>query len=400
MKLRSDSQSSLVTKQSKTTTALESVHRLRQVDAELSSQNFLNRAFVVNFRRLLELQKIFAVLHELIRSTAIAALTLVAAGNKWQCGYSCIFVAILLCLYAFHAAHYDSMDISDYRQLVDLLEDDDGCTRNGRTIDNPNRLLKALAVSRRGRRRRSTATIASFGSLCAAMWFVVVSIWADMDFYDWAEEMKDDFYATLLLVGTFMLGFIVAFDWIYWRETQCVLPFYDAANGVPFDPHKHGIPRGYRWLGLPSMWFTSQEAYDDLRLWITRAQQHGGAELDSDDPRAVEEVSVSRHGKIYPEEMAIFALDGGGCLLRNALLHAKLYSNRSRNFMTRVDTEDGKVRPIRKGEEPEELGVRLLLFDSSSREYLEPEEGYSEGQVHLLGRYGTEQSLPSLLLDS
>merc|ERR1719350_1843099 len=167
------------------------------------------------------------------------------------------------------------MDIADFRQLVDLLEDDDGHS-GGHTIQNPNRILKGFALSRRGRRRRATTTIVSFGFLCSLMWFVVVSIWADFDFYNWAEEIKDEFYATLLLVGTLMLVFIVAFDWIYWRETQCVMPLYDVANDVPFDPHRHGIPPGYQWLGLPSMWFTSQEAYDDLRLWITRAQQQGG----------------------------------------------------------------------------------------------------------------------------
>lgn len=237
-------------------------------------------------------------------------------------------------------------------------------------------------------------TIVGFGFLCALMWFVVVSIWADFDFYNWAEEMQDDFYATLLLVGTLMLAFIVVFDWMYWRETQCVMPLYDCANNVPFDPHRHGIPPGYQWLGLPSMWFTSQEAYDDLRLWITRAQQQGGAELKSSDPRAVER-SARQIDKIFPEEMAIFALDGGGCLLRNALRHAKLYSNRSRNFLTRVDAEEDTQRPIKRGEEPEELGLRLLYFDSSSREYLEPEDCYTEGQTHLLGRYATNQSLHS-----
>jgi len=341
----------------------------------------------------MEWQKIFAVLHELIRSTAIAALTLVAAGNKYELGYSVMFVAILFALYGFHAAHYDKMAVNDFGRIANILEDDDGAC-NGRTIKNPNRLLKALALTRRGRRRRAIVTISSFALLCAFLWSVVVSMWAEgIDIYSWPDELKDEgFYPTLLLIGTLMLGFIVAFDWIYWRETQCVMPLFDAAQGVPFDPQRHGTPRKYSWFGLPSMWFTSKEAYDDLRLWITRAQR-----LDASGKRRRQSVdSAGLVSKLNPEEMAIFALDAaGGCQLHNALLHAKLYSVQARQFLAREESGASGLRPIAKGEEPEELNLRLIFFDSQSKEYLEPEEEYLQGQVHLLSSVRSQDTFCS-----
>lgn len=54
-----------------------------------------------------------------------------------------MFVVILFLLYALHAKHYDTMDIGDYQQLSELLEDDHGVDHGGRDVENPNRLLKA-----------------------------------------------------------------------------------------------------------------------------------------------------------------------------------------------------------------------------------------------------------------
>ncbi|CAJ1378332.1 unnamed protein product [Effrenium voratum] len=348
----------------------DKVVRLRRVSKEVTGKeiSFLSRGFVVNFRRLMELQKVFAIIHELIKSTAIAALTLVLAGDVWQLGYSVMFVAILFLIYAFHAAHYDTMDISDYRHLVDLLEDDNGIC-GGRSIENPNRLLKALSLARTGRRRRAVVIILLFGMLCSGMWTLVG--------YSWTMELEDtgiwqiggEFYATLLLVGTLMLIFHAAFEWLYWRETQCVMPVYRSKTGSePWDPSVHGTPRRFRWFGLPSMWFTSNQAYADLSLWIQHAKGNDGAR---------------KVNKVFPEEMALFSLNAtGACQLRKTLKSAKLYSVHRGSFLSRAKTALGDLP---RASDPEELCVDFVFFDTQSREYLQPEEEYKETQVHALG---------------
>mmetsp|Transcript_39205 Transcript_39205/g.71130 ORF Transcript_39205/g.71130 Transcript_39205/m.71130 type:complete len:575 (-) Transcript_39205:83-1807(-) len=351
--------------------------KVKRVSSEVTSEKrFLRRAFVVNFRRLLEMQKVFAIIHEFIKSTAIAALTLVLASNVWELSYSVTFVAILFVIYGLHAAHYDTMDISDVRCLADLLVDDNAeISPGGRIIQNPNRLLKAMTLARTGRRRRKLLVIVGFSVLCLLVWSLVLSQWFGYLELSGivADFMAGEFYATLLLVGTLMLLFHVTFEWLYWRETQCVMPF--SVDGEPWDPQKHGVPRQYSWLGLPSMWLTSVEAYADLALWITQAKKCEGC---------------AKISKIFPEEMAMLAMDASaGCQLRNALLHAKLYSAQKGCFLVR-GAGKGQMRSLGKDfEEPEELGIDLLLFDSQRFEYLQPEDEHRPGQVHLLHHCAT-----------
>ncbi|CAE7688881.1 unnamed protein product, partial [Symbiodinium sp. CCMP2456] len=333
----------------------QTTSRLRRVSKETSGKEpYLRRCFVVNFRRLMELQKVFAIIHELIKSTAIAALTLVLAGNVWQLGYSVLFVAILFVMYGFHAAHYDTMDISDYHHLVDLLEDDHGVC-GGRSIDNPNRLLKALTLARTGRRRRAVLIILLFGLLCSGMWSMVAYAWT-MELTEGVWSIGDEFYATLLLVGTLMLLFHTVFEWLYWRETQCVMPWWNRQLKEPWDPARHGIPRRFRWFGLPSMWFTCGNAYSDLSLWIQHAKgQWRGKKVN----------------KVFPEEMALFSLHASGaCQLRRTLQHAKLYSVQRCSFLTR----EGDANALPKGSDPEELQINFVFFDTQSKEYMQPEE--------------------------
>merc|ERR1712139_182409 len=115
------------------------------------------------------------------------------------------------------------------------------------------------------------------------------------------------------------------------------------------------------------MWFTSQKAYDDLRLWITlsRSKLHSSYEMT----------------KIFPEEMAIFALDpDNACDLRKTLKHAKLFSLADWKFLVRDDQVDTKeqrphrshFRPVKASEELQELGIELALFDSATGQFLEP----------------------------
>jgi len=350
------------------------------------SQNKLpQKAFVVNFRRLVEVQKILAILHEFIRSTAIATLTLVAAANWSELAFSIFFVALALALFAVHEMRYDGMDIEDYKSLVDLLEDDDGQCR-GREIHNPNRLLKGLTLCN-GRSRRRMAFITSFVgfALCSLLWLNI--------FWSWAEPPKDGMWlgvfdeedmamqAALTLVGTAMVAFHLSFECIYWRETQCVMPL-DADGESALDPRAEGsgVPIQYRWFGLPSMWFTSQLASDDLRLWITYC--------------CWEKCNVK--AKIYPEEMALLALNpDGASYLRRTLASAKLFSMTKFEFLTRdkeTGQPPGQPRPVEKGENPEELGLDFVLFDNASEQFLQPEEDYRGGMMRLLTRDLTKET--------
>jgi hypothetical protein len=273
------------------------------------------------------------------------------------------------------------MDIEDYKSLIDLFEDDDGVC-HGKQVTNPNRLLKGLTLSHRKSRRGKAYLIIFFAI------GVCLMVWAGI-FYCWAVPPEDGMWlgiftdedrevqATLLLVGTAMVGFHITFEWLYWRETQCVMPL-SADGKTPVDPRMEGtgVPRQYRWFGLPSMWFTSQQAYDDLRLWIMHCRQ------ESDDVLP----------KIYPEEMALLALDPDGApYLRKTLGSAKLFSSSTWDFMVR-DAQTGKPRPVSKGEQPEELGVDFVLFDSASEQFLQPEIDYRSSMMRLLTRSFSEQT--------
>lgn len=285
-----------------------------------------------------------------------------------------MFVVILFLIYGFHAAHYDTMDISDYAHLVQLLEDDNGIC-GGRNVDNPNRLLKALTLARTGRRRRAFLMILLFGLLCASMWSLVA--------YSWTMELEDsgiwqiggEFYATLLLVGTLMLIFHAIFEWLYWRETQCIMPWWSRMRKVPWDPVIHGIPHRFRWLGLPSMWFTSSEAYADLAQWIHLAKG---------------QPSERKVNKVFPEEMALYSLQASGaCQLRRTLQHAKLYSVHTSSFLTRTGAKSpGQLQDLPNGGHPEALQIDFMFYDIQSKEYLQPEEEYTNTQIHVVHHAG------------
>lgn len=330
------------------------------------------RAFVVNFRRLVEVQKILALIHEFIRSTAIATLTLVAAATWSQLVFSILFVALTLILFVVHEARYDKMDIEDYKSLVQLLEDDDGVS-GFKTIQNPNRLLKALTLSRdKHRKKRSFISIVLCVVILWIAWINIFACWIsppsdDLWFglFDFEDRMVQ---ATLLLVGTAMVVFHISFEWLYWRETQCVMPTHDDRS---WDPRSvaDGVPNRYRWFGLPSMWFTSREAYDDLRLWITLSRKDGDVVLT----------------RIHPEEMALFALQPeGASYLRKTLADAKLFSMGNWEFLAR--DAKGKPEAVKKGEDPDSLGISFVFYDKLTETYLQPGEDYAGGVMRLLTR--------------
>jgi len=112
------------------------------------------------------------------------------------------------------------------------------------------------------------------------------------------------------------------------------------------------------------------KAYDDLRLWVMHSR------FDSDIVRT----------KIYPEEMALLALNpDGASYLRKALSSAKLFSTGTWEFLVR-DGRSGEPRPVKKGEDPEELNLDFVLFDRASDQFLQPGEDYRSGMMRLLTR--------------
>ncbi|CAK0816689.1 unnamed protein product [Prorocentrum cordatum] len=359
-------------------------------------QEFLEKAFVVNFRRLMIILKVCEIIHELIKSTGIAALTLVGAFNLWELSYSILFVAILMFLFVFNIRRMHTMDGDKYKRLADLLEDDDpDPNTNGGQWRNPNRYLKALMLQRRGRclrrlgrRRRAFLGTSLVALLCGAAWGLLVWEWATDDAFEderWGGEESMRFYSALLLIGTLMFLFYVAFEAMYWRETQSVMPMkWDGAKWVPWDVKYDGVPPQFRWFGLPSMWFSSQKAKSDLILWsslatTTHEQRSAGRTVD----------------KLYPEELAVLSLDSRVIgQLRGALKNAKLFQCESKcgggRFLTRRDRSDlvsgelSEPRKVDRGEVPEELGVQLIFYDAQNPAYSVAEEASFSGSVHLL----------------
>mmetsp|Transcript_111666 Transcript_111666/g.175921 ORF Transcript_111666/g.175921 Transcript_111666/m.175921 type:complete len:614 (+) Transcript_111666:35-1876(+) len=340
------------------------------------------RAFVVNFRRLVEIQKVLSLIHLIIKSTAIATLTLVSCGFWTDFVFSVLFVGSVLGIYAVHEIRHDGMDIEDYKALSGLMEDDNGTYRgsNGEPIEvqNPNRLLKALSLSKNfQRRRRSGITIICLTVFILVMWAGIFFAWATTDSDEGTHlrflyEDEVAVMATQMLIGTVMLLFHGVFEWLYWRETQCVMPTMPGDRGQrSWDPRAtaDGVPRQYLWFGLPSMWFTSREAYDDLRLWITYSCKHSNHIVT----------------KIHPEELALFALkpEGAG-YVRRTLDDAKLFSIGKWEFFKR--DKRGVPKPVQNGEEPEKLGMSFVFFDRASEQFLQPEEDYQSGMMRLLTR--------------
>jgi hypothetical protein len=366
-----------------------------QSQSTLAQNTLPQKAFVVNFRRLVEVQKMLSIIHEFIRSTAIAALTLVAAANWRQLTFSIVFVTLVLALFAVHEMRHDRMDIEDYKSLLELLEDDDG-ENHGEKIQNPNRLLKALSISRtRNRRSRSWMTCILSIAIIGIVWTNIFWAWASIKRTEkWLGVFNEDdrmVQATLLLVGTAMVIFHVSYEWLYWRETHCVLPMVedkmDKTFGKrPWDPKSSadGVPRKYRWFGLPSMWFTSRQAYDDLRLWTTLSRK--------------EDDLVT--AKLHLEEMALYALRPEGAqYLRKTLEDAKLFSMGKWQFLTR-DGEGSAHRAVNKGEDPEKLGMSFVFYDSCSEQFLQPPADYEAGLMRLLQKtasdVGKRTSVPSV----
>jgi hypothetical protein len=371
---------------------------MTQRHADLTRNRQPQRAFVVNFQRLIAVQKVLSLIHLMIKSTAIATFTLVDSADMV---FSIVFLTCALAIYAIHEIRYDGIDIEDYKAVCGLLGDDDafytGDDGELILVANPNRLLKGVTLSKNHvRRRRSLLTMFAVSGVLITIWISVFWSWTapapDIGVWHALYHNRDvQVMAEQMLIGTVMLMFHCTFEWLYWRETQCVMPWDDDLN-MPWDPRprkRHGgkgVPPMYSWFGLPSMWFTSRETYDDVRLWITLAT--------SKNP------NTHLRTKIFPEELALFAINpDNACDLRKTLKEAKLFSLADLEFRTRskedssaASLDNGTSTPLHRalqpGEEPEELQVDLVLYDIKNAQFLEPHEHqeYRSGVMNRLSR--------------
>jgi len=379
------------------------------------------KALVVNFRRLIEIKEKLDIIHEVIKATTIALLTLLAVQSGVHLLYDVVFLALGIALYSVHEMRHDTMDVDDFRRVVGLLGNDgDELLEDAQVVgrlENPNRCLQGLSFSRNGRRRLfSYLCVLFFVGLVAFSWGLTVCTWTLE--YDWHSSLgiselpsneELEHYVTLLLVGTVMLVCHVVFELIYLREFEYFMPL---KNGVPWDVADDGMPAGnMNWLfGLPCVWFTSRAAYDDLRIWVTLAAHEGSVgsgKISRPTHRSQKVVS-----KVFSEELACFALEDQGCAarLRKCLLTSKLYDKNTKRFLRRVGDHEiaARSRPsvnvyfnrqsskqgleefrqvdFSKGEMPAELSIELLFYDNRSSEVWIPklsDEADNDGPLRL-----------------
>lgn len=374
------------------------------------------KALVVNFRRLIEIKEKLDIIHEVLKATTIALLTLLAV-NAWaRLLYDLGFLICGIILYALHEMSHDSLDIDDYSKVVSVLGNDgDDILRTSplpSTVDNPNRCIQALSFSRAGRRSSFSALLLSvLVVVCTGAWSLILNFWmADITWYgnfglEGGEIPDIEHYVTLLLVGTLMLICHFVYEGLFAREFKYVMPL---KNGTVWNLERDGVPKGnLNWLfGLPSVWFSTREAYEDLRIWVTLAAGCSHAARDRRRARA-----NGQHGhrkgrheaavwQVFFEEMAVYALQDmiSAARLRHSLLSSKLYDKQTKRFMRRrrLGEENTKHRPtvimtglckegkssgreeffpveIRTGGVPAELEVELLFYDNRSGAYFVPQ---------------------------
>mmetsp|Transcript_5506 Transcript_5506/g.8559 ORF Transcript_5506/g.8559 Transcript_5506/m.8559 type:complete len:568 (-) Transcript_5506:164-1867(-) len=319
-------------------------------------------AFVINVRRLIEVQEFLALLHELLKSTAIAALTLVAAASTFQFFSTLVFITIVLIVYSMHEADWDRMDVEDLRMLVHLISDDCDPVLQ---ISNPNRIFKALSnASNPFWKWISRLTRLGFLFLSIVGWLSLEAYWTSGDMEEDSEgrRLRDGFDALLidshiasvedaetlgmqLIVGSMMLLLQALFKYLLLRETNATMPL--TSFGETWDPRRNGTPLSYWFGGMPSMWFTRKEVMQKLKHYIDMANPG------------------KKNGNFHPQELAYYALSGDEerCELQTALGEAKLFDAYTQSLVLEGDNL------------PQPLEIDLVFFDSKRQHKSFPYSG-------------------------
>lgn len=229
-------------------------------------------------------------------------------------------------------------------------------------------------------------------------WVLTFGLWYELPEFElylgvWTGDDLEH-AATLLLVTTVMLFCQFLFEVMYWRETQYCMP---SKEDRPWSLKEDGYPNDWHlcWLfGPPCIWFSSQQAYDDLRIWVTLAS---GEHSHSKSARVQ---SVVR--RVFFEELALYAMQNetSATRLRRSLLQAKLFDKETDSFLRRerskpysprhepphvlmrdisgklIDTRGPKGFyrvDLKAGQRPDELGLELLFYDDRSGVYWAPD---------------------------
>lgn len=317
-----------------------------------SSDNTPLSAFVINVRRVVHVHQILSLLHEMIKSTAIAAITLVSVGTRKQMQNTMVFIFFVMTLSSMHESDWDRLEIEDLRTLLPLLIDDEDPSYTG---DNPNRLLKVISISTSPLTRYMwhvwhlvLGAAAVIGWLALEYYWNVVSLEQDSGRNNRnnfiteylvgilvAEEEDATSGGMQLMVLSLMYLLELQFAYIHWRETAAVMP--TSSEGV-WDPRRHGVPLKYWLFGLPSMWFTCDDTFKKLKLYIDMANPFGR----------------NARTRIFPQEFAYWALSGDAERqeLQKALWEAKLFDGCTQRI---VAGEDGHSQP---------LHIDLCFFDN------------------------------------
>jgi len=246
-----------------------------------------------------------------------------------------------------------------------LVCNDDHKCKPGQTC--PNGLLKSLSLHRRGWYRwggrlvlitiAASTIIGWLGLIC---WRGLIDVSVDMAkgiaklhnlhlheqlalrVIGTAEDAG--ILAMQMIVLSIMLCLELAYEYVLWREMFMVMPTPPAGSTV-WDPRVHGVPPFWL-LGLPSVWFTSQEALHNLKQYAVFAQL--GSDKNAEDY------------DLFPAELARYALEGDSnrCELSKALGESKLFDARQQEF---VDTS-GEI--IKHPDEAETLGIKVCFFES------------------------------------
>jgi len=393
---------------SKSRGVLASFHESRSHRGAGAEEDRTSKALIVNFRRLIKMKEVFNILHEIMKSTTIAFLTLMLVKSpQWL---ACDLLSLVACvgLYALHANKFDTLEVADYNILVELLGDDgeSELSKAPSHVENPNRWLQAVTYSRTGLRMLCPYLCLVFYLVLVILsWSYVIAAWADSAFVVthfniWPKDELEH-PVTLLLVGTLMLLCHLCFELMYWRETQYCMPLKD---GRPWRLDEDGVPRDWHFnhiFGQPCIWFTTPQAYDDLRIWVTLAS----GEKSSHHVR-----KNAREQFIWPrvffEELALYAIqdETSATRLRRSLLQARLFDKKTDSFLSRQKPRRGAVRvndtphitmcgvsshyghgrlpnnkvsfhkvDVSRGDMPEELGLDLLFYDNRSDVYWAPD---------------------------
>jgi len=217
-----------------------------------------HRAIVVNARRLVQAYKVLEIMHQLIKDTAVAALTLAAGGTIQQFRTTCFFIVSVVIIYTMHDRRWDRLDVADVATLLPLLSDDVDA-HAGCGMYNPNRILKGMSYTGSNRLfwLKVAVHILAFG-ISACAWMILTFHWGlwlgDTTFIeDWATTCigDDDDDGNVLgmqvVVGTIMFLLHLAFEFANYYEMCSVMP--RTANHGVWDPREHGIPLKYKLLG-------------------------------------------------------------------------------------------------------------------------------------------------------